>query len=223
MDFNEAHEAFITWHCERRRRNAERLRRLEVGHGHAEKLFLENVWWPMFHQFSHLHPEYEIHDYKDGYRYLDFAYIQPNLRVAIEIDGFGSHVRNITPWQYDDHCQRQNHLVIDGWYVLRITYNQVKEQPRLCQQTIQQLLGRWLVSSESVGQLTIFERETIRFAARCTRPVTPKDICSELGVGTDFAQKLMRDLARKQWLLPASGSVRIRSYTLHPSRSDMRI
>jgi len=221
MNFDEAYEEFITEHC--KRRSGERLRRLREGHGHAEKLFLSTVWWPMFHQFSHLHPEYEIHDYKDGYRYLDYAYIQPHFRIAIEIDGFGPHWRNISSWQFDDHCQRQNHLVIDGWYVIRVTYNQIKEKPRLCQQTIQQLFGRWLVSSTSMNELTIFERETIRLAVRSTKPITPKDISFQLGIGVDYAQRLLRGLVHKQWLQPASGNVRIRSYGLHPSRSDIRL
>lgn len=221
MDFSEAYEEFLAKH--RNQRVGERLRRLREGNGHAEKLFLSKVWWPMFHQFSYLHPEYEISDYKDGHRYLDFAYIQPYFRVAIEIDGFGSHLRNISTWQFDDHIQRQNHLVIDGWYVIRLTHNQIKEQPRLCQQTIQQLLGRWLASSALMGQLTVFERETIRLAARYIEPITPKDVCFQLGIGPDYAQRLLRRLVNTQWLQPASGSIRIRAYTLHPSRSDMRI
>lgn len=221
MDFNEAYEEFIECHC--KRRSGERLRRLREGHGHGEKLFLKSVWWPLFHHFSFLHPEYEIYDYKDGYRYLDFAYIQPYFSVAIEIDGFGPHWRNISTWQFDDHCQRQNHLVIDGWYVIRLTYNQVKEKPRLCQQTIQQLLGRWMADSESLSQLTIYEREIIRIAARSIRPITPKDICSQLSIGTDYAQRVLRELVRGQWLQPSGGNIRIRSYELHPSRRNVRI
>lgn len=221
MDFSEAYDEFLAGHC--KRRSGERLRRLERGHGHAEKRFLVAVWWATFRQFSHLHPEYEIHDYRDGYRYLDFAYIQPHLRIAIEIDGLGPHWRNISSWQFDDHCQRQNHLVIDGWYVLRFTYNQINEQPRLCQQAIQQMLGRWLNSATSLSQLTIFERETVRLAAKSILPITPKDVCLQLDIGSDYAQRLMRGLARKQWLQPASGSVRIRSYNLHDSRSDVRL
>lgn len=221
MDFDKAYAEFIEEHCNHR--SGERLRRLREGHGHAEKLFLSSIWWPMFHQFTYLHPEYEIHDYKDGYRYLDFAYLQPHFRVAIEIDGFGPHWKNITPWQFDDHCQRQNHLVIDGWYIIRITYNQMKEHPRFCQQTIQQLFGRWLASSASLEALTVFEREIIRLAIRSITPITPKDVCFQLHIAAEYAQRLLRGLAIKQWLQPASGHVRIRSYELHPSRNDIRL
>lgn len=98
MGFENEYEEFVHGHVQRR--TGERLRRLHKGLGHAERRFLETVWWPTFHHFDHLHPEYEIHDYKDGYRYIDFAYIQPYFQVAIEIDGLESHWRNITKWQY---------------------------------------------------------------------------------------------------------------------------
>ena len=221
MGFSEAYEAFMDSHLERR--SGERLRRLRDGHGHAEKMFLNNVWWPTFHQFAYLHPEYEIHDYKDGYRYLDFAYIQPHFRVAIEIDGVGSHWRNISAWKFSDHCQRQNHLVIDGWYVIRFTYSQISEQPRLCQQTIQQLIGRWLNSAASKDQLTVFDREIIRLAVLSINPITPREVCFQLGIGPDYAHRLLRALVQKQWLQPARGVSRIRSYQLHPSRSDIKL
>ncbi|MFC4769981.1 DNA-binding response regulator [Effusibacillus consociatus] len=108
MTFDEDHSEFIKFHQEKRR--GERLRRLKAGHGHAEKLFLQQVWWPAFGQFNHLHPEYEVYDFKDGHRYLDFAYIRPYFRVAFEIDGYGPHGRDLSRWQFSDQCQRQNHL-----------------------------------------------------------------------------------------------------------------
>ncbi|WP_067624440.1 hypothetical protein [Alicyclobacillus acidiphilus] len=221
MAFDEDYKEFLEWH--RNRRSGERRRRLIAGMGHAEELFLRAVWWRTFRHFSNLHPQYEILDYREGYRYLDFAYIQPHFHVAIEIDGFGPHWRNISSWQFDDHCQRQNHLVIDGWYVIRFTYNQIREQPRLCQQTLQQLFGRWLANGSSSEELTVLERETVRMAARSVRPITPKELCRHLDIGPDYAQHLLRGLVEKQWLQPASGNVRIRSYDLHASRNDIRL
>jgi hypothetical protein len=221
VEVHEAYETFIQQHIERR--SGERLRRLKDGHGHAEKLFLLNVWWPAFHQFDKLHPEFEIHDFKDGYRYLDFAYVQPYFRMAVEINGFGPHWRNISKWQFADYCQRQNHLIIDGWKVIRFTFDQISEQPRLCRQTIQQLMGCWLGNAKMDEDLTVFEREIIRFAVKSFKPITPRDICFLLRIGPDFAQRLLRALTEKKWLQPASGTSRIRSYTLHSMRSGIRL
>jgi hypothetical protein len=171
MTFDESYKVFLDAHC--KRRQGECLRRLEKGLGHAELKFLENIWWPIFHQFDRLHPEYEIKDYNDGYRYIDFAYILPYFRVAIEIDGFGTHFRNITKWHFSDHCHRQNQLVIDGWTMIRFSYDDIAERPRLCQQTLQQLMGQWSRQSVALTETTVTEREVIRLITRSQRPITP--------------------------------------------------
>ncbi|MCY9697783.1 hypothetical protein [Paenibacillus alginolyticus] len=66
-DFEKAHEAFLAKHISMR--GGERLKRLKEGHGHAEKLFLEQIWWSAFGHFQDLHPEYEIKDFRDGTRF----------------------------------------------------------------------------------------------------------------------------------------------------------
>jgi hypothetical protein len=70
-------------------------------------LSLGNVWWPLFHHFDHLHPEYEVDDFMDGKRYLDFAYIRQGARIYFEIDGYGSHLKGVSRWQFADHLERQ--------------------------------------------------------------------------------------------------------------------
>lgn len=138
--FENKHEQFIVDHMKSRR--GESLRRLKKGHGYAEKLFLQNVWWPIVGQYEFLHPEYEISDFKDGKRYLDFAYLRPPFRINLEIDGYNSHAKNIDRWQFADQLIRQNHLMLDGWKVIRFAKDHIENQPRLCQQIIQQMMGR---------------------------------------------------------------------------------
>jgi len=220
MKFLDGYEEFIDMH--RRMRSGTRLKRLSEGLGHAELTFLQNVWWPIFHHFENLHPEYEIRDYKEGYRYIDFAYIRPNFRIGIEIDGLDSHWRNISKWQFSDHWQRQNSLVIDGWYVLRFTFPDVAEYPRTCQQTIQQLLGNWQTNAVATKQLSVAQREIVRLAFRSSHPIKPKDASDLLDISTKHVQSLLHVLVEDRWLQPASGNVRITSYILHPSRKNIR-
>lgn len=149
MGFEEEHQTFLNIHMQTR--TGERLRRLQEGHSHAEKLFLKQVWWPLFYHFQFFHPEYEVNDFKDGKRFLDFAYIRPGIKFCIEIDGYGPHLKSLSRWQFSDNLERQNQLVIDGWTIIRFSFDQVKEQPRRCQQIIQQLIGRWLGTRPNIS------------------------------------------------------------------------
>jgi very-short-patch-repair endonuclease len=55
---------------------------------------------------------------------VDFAY--PELKLAIEVDGFGAHG---TPRAMAKDFVRQNGLVPYGWRVLRFTWKQVTREP----------------------------------------------------------------------------------------------
>ncbi|SOC39334.1 helix-turn-helix domain-containing protein [Ureibacillus acetophenoni] len=212
MGFEEVYQTFMNDHLQAR--TGERLRRLQEGHNHAEMLFLKQVWWPLFNHFRFLHPEYEVNDYKDGKRYLDFAYIRPAIRICFEIDGYGPHLRNISRWQFSDSLERQNQLVIDGWTVIRFSYDQVKEQPRRCQQIVQQVIGRWLGDEMDQTTLTIVEKEVLRLAIRKGENITPKEVEKYLNLSTKTVRNILSNLVDKKMLVPASGTVRIRSYRL---------
>ncbi|GIO86627.1 hypothetical protein J25TS5_35590 [Paenibacillus faecis] len=221
MGFTEAHENYMKEHLAVR--EGERARRLLEGHGYAEKWFLETVWWPAFGHFQHLHPEYEVSDFKDGYRFLDFAYIRDPLKLAIEIDGYGPHWRNVSRIQFSDHCRRQNDLMIDGWKVLRFSFDDVKESPRYCQQKIQQLLGRWLGEENAAAEADWLEKEVIRLFLRSGGPLTPGEVRQRMGIGEKKTRAVLYDLARKKWILPHSGNERIRSYRLSSAGRDLTL
>ncbi|MCR6097830.1 DNA-binding response regulator [Salipaludibacillus agaradhaerens] len=212
MGFSEDYQTFMHTHLQAR--TGERLRRLQEGHKHAEKLFLKQVWWPLFHQFSYLHPEYEVNDFKDGQRFLDFAYIRPGIRICLEIDGYGPHLKSINRWQFSDSLERQNQLVIDGWTVIRFSYDQVKEKPRRCQQIVQQVLAHWLGDELDQTSLSLVEKEVLRLAIRKGEVITPIEVQKHLNLSDKTVKKVLSQLLEKKMLLPASGIMRIRSYRL---------
>lgn len=190
-----------------------RLRRLQEGQGHGEKAFLQAVWFPAFGGFEGLHPEYEVRDFKDGSRFIDFAYIRGAFRAAIEIDGFGPHWKDITQEQFADQWMRQNDLIIDGWKVLRFAYVDVTQRPRRCQQVLHQLLGRWLGEYDAAPALTPEEKEIVRVALGSVCPVTPRMVADRLDVCTKHAAKLLRGLVEKRILSPVGkGTQRVRRY-----------
>lgn len=93
-EFEQAHQKFLDDHLTHR--NGERKGRLLRGHNYAEKLLLQNVWWPIFGNFENLHPEYEIYDWNRKSQFLDFAFLPPHGRFGIECDDFRVTLRTWT-------------------------------------------------------------------------------------------------------------------------------
>ncbi|WP_284641498.1 DUF559 domain-containing protein [Paenibacillus silviterrae] len=171
-----------------------------------------------FADFDDLFPEYPVSDFKDGIRYLDFAYIRGVHLICIEIDGYKAHHSDLNRWQFADQLTRQNHLVLDGWKVLRFAYDEIKDKPRRCQQLILQMMGCWFSESQTVLELTLEEKEVLRIAGYHHEALTPTTVAQRLRVSRNHAGKLLRRLAQLDLLRPASGTTRIRSYTLPDSR-----
>ncbi|MCM3630685.1 DNA-binding response regulator [Paenibacillus glycanilyticus] len=171
------------------------------------------MWCPAFGQMEHLYGEYEVNDYKDGVRYLNFAYLRHPHKIAIEIDGYGPHCRDIDRRGFADRLLRQNHLILDHWLLLRFSLDDVKEHPRQCQQMIQQMLGM-LYSHSAVKEINLHQREIIRIVSHHVKPVSPSEISALLGISTQFARKLMQELVTKKFLMSASQGERVRYYRI---------
>lgn len=216
MTFQAKYENWLNMHL--LERQGENKRRLEQGTGHAEKLFLEAVWYPAFHEMDGLHPEYEIDDFRDGVRFLDFAYLKAGLRLAIEIDGYRAHSADLSRWQFSDSLMRQNHLILDGWKLLRFSYDDIKEKPRMCQQLLQQFMGRSFIGRKEETSAEIFlQQEILKYASESRVHVRPSDVIHLLKIKKRDAQKLLHGMVTRQLLLPAgNGTKRIRCYKINP-------
>jgi hypothetical protein len=120
---------------------------------------------------------------------------------------------------------RQNHLIIDGWRILRFSYDDVSEKPRMCEQILQQFMGSWIgagIPSRSSSS-DIIETEVLRLALRMDRFLRPGDICDLLQVQKDKARDILHSLLRKQYLLPAGRGVqRIRCYKVNREQVNER-
>ncbi|REE69682.1 hypothetical protein A8990_1311 [Paenibacillus taihuensis] len=203
--------------------HGDRRQRLGEGHGHAEKMFLQQVWHPAFRSFDQLHAEYEVADFKDGSRFLDFAFYQSPIKLAIEIDGYGPHAAKATRWQFADSLMRQNHLIIDGWQILRFAYDDVSDRPRMCEQMLQQFMGCWLGGSRSSSSSVddLIEAEILRHALRLDRPLRPRDVMELLQLSQKEAYAVLHRMFNKRMLLPAGkGTLKIRGYTVNRALTE---
>ncbi|RAV06424.1 DNA-binding response regulator [Paenibacillus sp. YN15] len=221
MSYEREYAAFLE--NQKKGRSGESLRRLQEGHGYLEQLFLQQVWWPAVGSFEHLFAEYEVSGVLHGFRFLDFAYLRPPYRLCFELDGFGTHAKDLNRWQFADQLQRQNQLMFDDWKVFRFALDDVKEKPQRCQQFIQQLLGKYYGSALDSPHLNRKERQLLQFFVHHGQQVTPSAAATFLQVSRVHTRRILGSLHSKGVIVPYAGKERIRSYVLNPDNGRVRL
>lgn len=212
MDFEEAYDRWMG-ECIIKERNPRRRELLGKGLGHGSVEFLRTIWYPVVGNFNFLYPEWEVRDFNNGFRYLDFAYMPGGVKGGIEIQGYGPHARDLDTRRFKDLCLRHSLLCLDGWTFLTIAYLSVRDNPKQCQQLILSFIGKFL-SIDVSGDLNWLEAETVRLARRLLRPITALDVEEHLRVSDRHARKILKRLVELQILTRFSGKERARTYVL---------
>ncbi|MBY0009284.1 DUF559 domain-containing protein [Paenibacillus typhae] len=202
MLFKDAHQQFIGRHLAGRPAG-ERRGRLERGHQHAEILFLRNVWWPLKGDFSNLHPEYEVTDWRGRSYFADFAWIPGYIKLLIEIKGYATHVRDMDRTKYCNELNRETFLQAMGYRVISFAYDDVEQRPELCMTLLQMILSRYKAADAPASRLRLMEQETLRLAIQLAGSVRPQDVKQHFDVDYKSAVRTLRSLCDKGWLRPA--------------------
>lgn len=197
-----------------RETNPRRRELLSKGLSHGTIEFLRTVWFPAVGHFDHLYPEWEVRDFNNGYRYLDLAYMPGGAKGGIEIQGFGSHARDLDMRRFKDLCRRHCLLSLDGWTFLPVAYASITDEPQQCRQLVLAFIGKF-VAMDVPSQLTCLEAETLRLARRLLRPFTPIELAQHLRVSDRHARRILHHLVELHILIVASGGEqRSRTYKL---------
>lgn len=194
-------------------KNRRRVELLEKGLGHGTVEYLRLVWFPSVGNFDHLYPEWEVRDFNNGYRYIDLAYLPSGAKGGIEIQGYGSHARDLDVKRFKDLCRRHCLLSLDGWTFLPVAYLSIIDEPMQCRQMTLSFIGKF-ISTDAPSQLSWLEAETVRFARRLLRPITPLELSIHLRISDRHARRILHQLVDTQLLCAASGSERVRAYKL---------
>lgn len=218
MGFDQAYSSYVDMHSKVSK--GERRRRLEEGVGHAEKLFLEGIWWFGFGQFNHLHPEYEVIDEKGRSRFIDFAFIFSWFKIAFEIQGFGPHLKQMSMWSFSDEQQRIRTLSARGWILMYFSYDEIKDTPEQCIKEIQALLGSLLGRETDDVSLSAIEREVTRFALENNGVIQTKELYQEMKMHRNTIYKYLRGLVEKKWLEPR-GKIHNYQYRLNMQKKHL--
>jgi len=213
IEFEKAYEAWLGLLLEKET-NLRVRSRIENGLEHATLEFLRSVWFPVVRNFNHLHPEWEVQDFHNGYRYLDLAFLPGNgVKGGIEIQGYGPHARDLDVRRFKDLCWRHCLLTLDDWTFLPIAYLSIKEEPKRCQQLVLSFMGKF-VATDTPSSFNWLEAECIRYARRLLRPFTPSELATHLGITDHHARRILHNLVIQQALHVASGKQRYRTYAL---------
>lgn len=221
-EFEVEHEGFIQGH--QARRSGERKERLNWGNGHGEKLFLKNVWWPLYRNFEHLHPEYEVLDWRGRPYFGDFAFLPGQFKLIIEIKGYGPHVRDMGRKKYCNELNRELYLQTLGYRIASFAYDDVDDRPELCRSMLDFLLRRYLTGGDQPSPgWKIAESEVIRLALGSPGPIRPKQVALHLQISNRTAGRYLQSLCSKGILRPVSnrGSARIHFYELIPGKGNL--
>lgn len=200
MDFETAHQEFLQRHLALR--SGERRGRLQRGHHFAEKLLLQQVWWPLFGSFDHLHPEYEVYDWNRKSQFLDLAYLPPFGRFGLECDGYQSHVKDMDRGKFSYSLNRDTYLTATGWTMIHFSFDDVQQRPEVCRMLLQMVIGPYLVQSRKAATLSPAEKEVLRLAWRMGRPIRPKDIIDHAEVNFRTARNWLQSLVEKGAVRP---------------------
>lgn len=203
MDFDEAHQLFFDSHLARR--TGERKGRLLRGHQYAEQLFLRNVWWPLFGNFNHLHPEYEIYDWNRKSQFLDFAFLTQFGRFGLECDGFQSHVKDMDREKFSYSLNRDTFLTGMGWKMIHFSFDDIQKRPDVCRMLLQSVISPYLMRDSFTASLTLSEKEVLRLAWNIGKPIRPKDVIEHFQVNFRTARKWLQSLVEKGILQPVKG------------------
>jgi hypothetical protein len=194
---------FIQYHL--KNRTGERRGRLERGHHHGERLFMNNVWWPLQGNFDFLHPEYEVLDWRGRSYFADFVWLPGYVKLLVEINGFASHVRDMDRHKYCSELNRETFLHAMGYHVISFAYDDVEQRPELCITLLRMVLSRYQHGKTPISRAQLAEKEIIRLAIGLAQPIRPKDIEEHCTINHRTAVMMLQKLCAKGWLLPCLG------------------
>ena len=219
MQFDDAHAVFIDRHLSSR--SGERRGRLGRGHNFAERLFLEQVWWPLFGNFDHLHPEYEVYDWNRKSQFIDFAFLPAYGKFGIECDGYQSHIKDMDREKFSYSLNRDTFLTGMGWRMMHFSFDDIKQRPEICRMLLQLAVSPYVTRSTSkTSNLSLQEREVLRIAGMLEAPIRPKDVINHCNVNYRTARKWLQALADKQLLQPQKLNKYTCSYELYEGWSE---
>jgi hypothetical protein len=180
----------------------------------GEKKLLKEVLWPVLKSFEGLTMESEMVSTTGVKIYIDVLY-QP-LGLAFESEGFVVHAENITRDRFTFERMRVRTMAMYGYKYVPFSWDEMDKRPDACRRSVYELLGRFSSTAGiALKELTVSEREVLRYALRLNRPLRLQDACFCLQMQSEAAIYVLRKLIEKKLLKPLNkGTQRYHEYGL---------
>ncbi len=170
--------------------------------GEGERKLLVDVLWPIHKSLKGIILEKEIVTLSGVKAYID-AYNEP-FRFGFEGEGFVSHAENITRPRFDFERLKVRSMAAYGIHYIPFTWDDMDKRPDMCRRNVYELYGRYggNVESAKYREVSLYEREVIRYALWLGRPIRMRDVEECLQKGHEFCRDILRKLIDKKLLRP---------------------
>ncbi|MDQ6421848.1 hypothetical protein RB620_20680 [Paenibacillus sp. LHD-117] len=214
--FEELFEAYLN--AQKAQANPRRLEMLERDVSGTVRMFKE-VLWPVFRSFEGFELEHEFTSPTGVKMYVDALYIPYGF--AFECEGFSVHAETITRERFNFEKSRVRTMLLSGYVYVPFTWDELDKKGQQCRSCLHELLGKYKDTHSMRADLSIYEREVIRYALSLRRPVGTLDLCECLGKKKDFVYRVIDSLISKGLLQSInSRTKRYRTYTVVNNGSD---
>lgn len=192
----------------------QRLEMLKKDKTGEKRLFCEVIRPVLPTAADELIMEYELQSMSGVRIYLDF--FLPRLRWALECEGYVAHAEKITRDRFDFEKARVRAMAAYRITPIPFSWDEITHKSEACRRSLYELLGRQsVVPDAAYTDLSVYEREVIRYAIWLNRPLRMKDIFHCTGKKKDTAIKILQGMVAKELIVPLyQGKQRIYQYML---------
>jgi hypothetical protein len=204
---------------ERKSATGQRLEQLHKDLTGTKKL-LEVLVWPVLKSFDEITLEYEVISTSGVKIYID-VYFRP-LGLSLECEGFVVHAERITRDRFSFEKMRVRTMAIYGDRYIPFSKDELDKNPGACQRALYELLGRYSsIAGKAMEELTVYEREVIRYGMGLNRHLRIDDVKYVLKCQYDFARKVREGLIEKRLIRPiGKGTQRFSQFELSQLAKD---
>jgi hypothetical protein len=186
----------------------------------GERKLIKEVLWPVLKSFNGLSMEHELISTTGVKIFVDVLH-EP-LRIAFESEGFVAHSENITRERFIFERMRIRTIAMYGYKYIPYCWDELDKRSEACRRSLYELIGRFSsTAGKALNELTVSEREILRYSIGLNRPLRMKDACYCLQMGPKPTRNVLMQLMEKKLIQPiGTGTLRHHEYIIEDKAKE---